>query len=228
MSGLVLKIIAILSMLTDHIAASFGLSFFPPEVYWVMRYIGRTAFPVFCFLIVEGALHTRNPYRYLARLGIFALISEIPFNLAFDRSVIKTGSTNVFFTLFLGLLAIIICRKLKDAASAEIQIAAAAGAVIICCLAAELLHTDYSSGGVLVIISMYFLHDKPAARDAVMLLILSLFFGPVELFGAASIVLFFFYNGRRGKTNRFFQYFFYAFYPLHLTILWILSYCFLY
>ena len=227
MSGLVLKIIAILSMLTDHIAASFGLSFFPPEVYWVMRYIGRIAFPVFCFLIVEGALHTRNPYRYLARLGIFALISEIPFNLAFDRSVIKTGSTNVFFTLFLGLLAIIICRKLKTSASAKKQIAAV-GAIIICCLAAELLHTDYSSGGVLVIISMYFLHDKPAARDAVMLLILSLFFGPVELFGAASIVLFFFYNGRRGKTNRFFQYFFYAFYPLHLTVLWILSYCFLY
>lgn len=226
MSGLVLKIIAILSMLTDHIAASFGLSFFPSEVYWIMRYIGRTAFPVFCFLIVEGALHTRNPYRYLARLGIFALISEIPFNLAFDHSVIKTGSTNVFFTLFLGLLAIILCQKLKNAASGEKQIASA-GAVFICCLAAELLHTDYSSGGVLVIISMYFLHDKPAARDAIMLLVLSLFFGPVELFGAASIILFFFYNGRRGKTNRFFQYFFYVFYPLHLTVLWMLSYCFL-
>ncbi len=70
-----LKIIAVLSMITDHV----GFVFFPHEL--MFRYVGRIAFPIYCFLLTEGFFHTRNIYRYLARMGIFAVLSEIPFNL---------------------------------------------------------------------------------------------------------------------------------------------------
>ena len=68
MSGLVLKIIAMLSMLTDHI----GYIFFPTDLTW--RYIGRIAFPLYCFLLTEGFFHTRSREKYLLRMAGFAVI----------------------------------------------------------------------------------------------------------------------------------------------------------
>jgi hypothetical protein len=112
LSGYVLKLIAIVCMLIDHIGAVFNTSVFSLDTYWVLRYIGRVAFPVFCFLIVEGAVHTHNRKAYLLRLGFFALLSEIPFNLAFNDKLIYANSTNVYFTLFLGLLAITVTQVL--------------------------------------------------------------------------------------------------------------------
>ena len=93
-----LKIIAIVSMITDHV----GFVFFPHEL--IFRYIGRIAFPIYCFLLTEGFFHTRSIYRYLARMGLFAVLSEIPFNLGLYHVLIYRWNINVFFTLFLGLL----------------------------------------------------------------------------------------------------------------------------
>lgn len=116
-SGSTLKLVAIFTMLIDHIAASLlekllsrgrAFQFMNGEglytVYSVMRSIGRLAFPIFCFLLVEGFIHTRNKSKYAIRLGIFALISEIPFDLAFDDKVFSWGHQNVFFTLLIGLI----------------------------------------------------------------------------------------------------------------------------
>ena len=102
LTGNVLKWIAILTMLIDHMAVALiengiflseSISLTSQQwnwwrqVYWVMRYIGRLGFPLFCFLLVEGFYYTRNVKKYMLRLGIFALISEVPFDFALFRSV---------------------------------------------------------------------------------------------------------------------------------------------
>jgi hypothetical protein len=118
-SGSTLKLVAIITMLIDHIGAAVlsrivfadgsHISESVPLylVYNGMRTIGRLAFPIFCFLLVEGFLHTRNVIKYAIRLAVFALISEIPFDLALFGKTFYSGYQNVFFTLLIGLLVMI-------------------------------------------------------------------------------------------------------------------------
>lgn len=137
-SGSTLKLIAIFVMLIDHIAATIleqtllSRGFFNYNtvasidaaniqlytIYRFMRGIGRLGFPLFCFLLVEGFVHTRNKGKYALRLGIFALISEIPFDLAFHGNAFYFEYQNVFFTLLIGFLVMwgfqVIRDKLKD------------------------------------------------------------------------------------------------------------------
>ena len=106
-SGYWLKLIAVISMLIDHTSAVIleqipGLE--APAFF--MRIIGRLAFPIYCFLLVEGFYHTRSRAKYAGRLFLFALISEVPFDLAFSRRMWDFSSNNVFFTLLFGLLVI--------------------------------------------------------------------------------------------------------------------------
>jgi hypothetical protein len=130
-SGSTLKLVAIFTMLIDHTAATVldhmlikkGINELDAtsQAYQqfyndygglllmdqFMRLIGRLAFPIFCFLLVEGLLHTRNKWKYASRLAVFALISEIPFDLAFYSTPFYWGYQNVFFTLLIGLLVLI-------------------------------------------------------------------------------------------------------------------------
>lgn len=144
LSGSTIKLIAIIAMLIDHIAATvlermimrsgYLIATISSESlenwmnehlllygsYFFMRMIGRFGFPIFCFLIVEGFMHTRSRLKYAMRLFLFALISEIPFDFAFMGKWFYTGYQNVFFTLFLGLLALcgfsVIGERLKGGA----------------------------------------------------------------------------------------------------------------
>ena len=104
MSGLWLKFLALLSMMVDHT----GMALFPQIQ--SLRLVGRLAFPLYGFLLAEGAAHTKNSNRYLGRLLLFALLSEVPFDLACRNVFVYPQAQNVFFTLFLGLAA---CEILK-------------------------------------------------------------------------------------------------------------------
>ena len=125
LSGSTLKLIAVITMLIDHIGA-FILSDLPAgeivllatgdftfTVYNAFRLVGRTAFPIYCFLIAEGAVHTRNRIRYGCNLLIFACISEIPWDLIHADSLLYERQ-NVFFTLLFGYLCICVYDLLSD------------------------------------------------------------------------------------------------------------------
>ncbi len=118
-SGFVLKMTALITMLIDHVGATvvsrtidLNYGWYDPDYsglvtfYSILRDIGRIAFPIFCYLLVEGFLHTRSKQRYALRLAVFVLISEVPFDLAFNGTLMDLTGNNVFLTLLIGLLTI--------------------------------------------------------------------------------------------------------------------------
>ena len=113
LSGSALKWIAVISMLVDHAAVVFfvasrevGRPLLSADLYIVLRCIGRLAFPLYAFLLAEGFFHTRSVEKYLLRLFLFGVMSEIPFDLAFRGVWLEGTYQNVYFTLALGLLAV--------------------------------------------------------------------------------------------------------------------------
>ena len=219
LSGSALKTIAILSMLIDHTAhvlypvldvlrISFNLCGKDMTVYWIMRKIGRLAFPIFCFLIAEGYRNTSHKWRYALRLLIFAIISEVPFNLMCGGDYLYPDGQNVFFTLFLGLLMIHIFATV----SSELwkYLAMAAVGVI-----ASLLKADYGLYGTLLVFMFYVLRNYPAAQP--------FFAYPLlrgEICAVAACIPINLYNGKRGYIKTpLLKIAFYALYPLHILLL---------
>lgn len=202
-----LKWIAVITMVIDHV----GAVLYPQEI--VFRVIGRTAFPIFCFLVVEGFLHTRDVRKYMLRLGIFALISEMPYDLAFRGNMFDTYRQNVFFTLVLGVFLMYLLEKSH-------QMPVRAGAVLLVMCVAELLRTDYGSAGILLIFLYYSFREKRST---------GLWLGAawnflagvsVQCYGVLATPFLVFYNGERGPKIK---YFFYVFYPAHLLVLYALK-----
>ncbi|MBR1866074.1 MAG: hypothetical protein IJ801_06170 [Lachnospiraceae bacterium] len=193
-------------MLIDHI----GYIFFPHIL--ALRAIGRLAFPIFCFLIVEGFYHTRSHVNYLSRLCVFALISEIPFDLAFFHTIIYLPYQNVFITLALGLASLFCLEEMNTHKLYVIPLVLIWGA-------AYLVHCDYGIGGVILIDMFYLAREMPFIR--LVLCTLTLYsFGRFELYGVLSMIPITLYNGRRGPNAKMF---FYWFYPLHLLALYAIG-----
>ncbi|NLJ32164.1 MAG: hypothetical protein GX424_11275 [Clostridiales bacterium] len=208
-----LKLFAILTMLTDHV----GAVLFPQ--YLLFRVIGRLAFPVFVFLIAQGLVYTSNVRAYLGRLFVFALISEVPFDLAFHGTLFYPESQNVFFTLFLGLAAIAVLRDCAGRHPAAAFLFASAMAVL-----AELLRTDYGWFGVAGIVIFYcFRNDRLTGivLFSLVLIVFSLLTGTLELFALLSGIPLYFYDAAK-KGRRSWKYFFYVFYPAHLLLLYLI------
>ena len=233
-NGFILKMIAILTMLTDHI----GAVLFPGQM--LFRYIGRIAFPIFIFLLVEGFLHTRNIRKYELRLFLFALISEIPFDLAFDGVLVQPDSQNVFVTLFLGLLMLDFMQqaqaRISMTAKKAQKIVIEVLILLVFMIIANLLETDYSAGGILLIWVFYRLRGKNLQITVLMWVITGFFFGAIEWFCLIAMVPIALYNGERGFSNGriysgqatgaaavFVKWAFYLFYPVHLLILHFIS-----
>ena len=224
LSGSALKLLALITMVIDHTASvllrdsavvllSFGSKSL--SLYQAMRTIGRLAFPLYAFLLVEGFQHTRDRRKYGFRLLAFALISEIPWNL--EHSGTWTyASQNVFFTLFLGFLGLCLTERLAERGSASWK---PAGALIGLFLVSVLLRADYGCTGFGFILLLYLLRQTPLFRAVVGAGYLSstwkagIAFIPISL-----------YNGKRGFIqSRTLGLVFYAVYPLHILLLYFIK-----
>jgi len=220
MSSFALKLIAMVTMLIDHIGAVL-IPMSDPS-YEIIRIIGRIAFPIYVFMLVEGFYHTKNINKYLFRLGIFALISEIPFDLAFHRSLGEFNYQNIFFTLFIGLgmmylMSIIETRFAKNILASNFLDAVV---LILACLVAEVLRVDYGAPGIILIAVFYLFRKSKFMLTLMVFVVLNYYLGGISIFGIASLIFIFLYNGKKGKEVK---YLFYGFYPVHLLVLFGIS-----
>lgn len=238
-----LKLIASITMLIDHIGATlvytmylnawnagdYAVSNSMVPVYQAMRVIGRIAFPIYCFLLVEGYHHTRDVKKYMGRLAVGMLLSEIPFDLAFS-GYIDWESSSVMVTLLLGCMMMLAMDRVKGFWKIPV--------ILPFFLAAEWLRTDYSGNGIAIIAMLALTKGMPREK-----LWRTLGFGvllcfgatvqlgpvevPIEIFGLLALVPIFAYEGRKRTRNKWVQWGFYLFYPVHLTVLWVLETVFL-
>ena len=225
-SGSTLKLIAVFSMLVDHTGATVlrtlchlpsitavpGRQAFFVSAYNLSRSIGRIAFPIFCFLLVEGFLHTHDRRKYGQNLLLFALISEIPWNFMFSNTWHYPDTQNVFFTLFLGYLGLCALEALWE--KPLLQLLCIAGLFGF----SFVLHADYSWHGFLLILIMYLLRTQKFQQALVSTLWMN--YEWKMCFSFISINM---YNGKRGFIQgKAAKYFFYLFYPVHIILLVIL------
>lgn len=240
MTSCMLKVIAILLMLIDHVGAALL-----PEVI-ILRMIGRLSFPIFAYLIVVGYSKTKSFSKYLRRVLIFAVVSQIPFSLAmgeqfsihsfsdFVRFFIGSPypHLNIFFTLAYGLLVIHKWDK-NESKFGKIVYAVAMG------LTTEIFHTDYGIYGVAMILAFYVFRDSKIKIIISQIFVYALFNASQILFymykfsvttielvwfnqalSLLALIFIFMYNDKKGKDLK---YFFYAFYPVHLLVIGLIK-----
>lgn len=227
MSAFVLKIIACVTMFIDHI----GYVVFDGSSYF--NYIGRIAFPIFAFQIYQGYMHTRNVKKYIYRLFIFAIVSQLPFMLFYHTVIADRFAINVIFTLLFGLIGILV----YDKANAFFGIIASVGLGII----AEICSFDYGFYGVAVILLFYIFRSHKAlsiisfyiatlikyalmvsnySYDYGIMLSAVDYFAPLCLCTMLSSAFIILYNGKKGRDSK---YLLYLFYPLHLLFIYALA-----
>ena len=250
LTGAVLKNTAYVSMFIDHFFAIIFLNYmslhpvngaWDPKlvpIYRAGRAVGRIAFILFAFLIVEGFLRTRSRARFLLRLFLFALLSEIPFDLAFSGELVDWTGQNIYCTLFLGVLVLTMweylshCGRVLSIVGRFLTVAAA-------CAAAFYGATDYRFMGILLILTFYLTRGKERGVQfmAVGMVMLfgawgsnlirytgripadQLFWSSLrEMYGLLAFWLIFLYNGKKGRQLP--KPFYYGFYPVHLLFLY--------
>ncbi|MCR5301958.1 MAG: conjugal transfer protein TraX [Lachnospiraceae bacterium] len=228
----ILKLIACVCMLTDHIG--FGIIRYfnkvnamdvPPDTYKafsdaydICNGIGRLAFPIFAFFVVEGFLHTRDVKKYALRLFIFGLVSEIPFDLGLFKEVYHPDHQNVIFTFFIAVIMLSILKYLTQNAfglSKPVIVFICICTVIAFADLALVLKTDYSWKCMLLVSVLYMLRSfgdlKYVAGAAAVCW---------EKYAPASFMLLYFYDP---SVKPRYKYAFYVFYPLHLLIIYFVS-----
>lgn len=207
-----LKWIAIFSMTVDHIGAvllPYTGDFRLIELY---RNVGRLAFPIFAFLLVEGYRHTSNKRKYLAYLIAFACISEIPFDLAFAAQIFEPEYQNIFFTLALSLVAIWAADNINTKTT-HITWLLRILCVTTFAVISQLLGADYGIWGPFVVFLFYLAHTRVTTILAAIGAACTQYTMPGIFLAPVFIGL---YNGQRGRQNK---WFFYIFYPAHLLVL---------
>lgn len=217
-----LKLLACVTMLIDHIAAS-GL------VHSInMRLVGRIAFPIYCFLLAEGVHYTKNPKKYGLRLLIGVALSELPFDLVFS-GVPNWVDNSVMITLLLGFLALMAMKQVPKQWQ-KILISLPFIAM------GNMLFTDYGSWGVAMVVMFGLVRGQagePWLRAVGLLLVCAAMnsawvrvFGirmRSELFGMLALIPISFYQGRKATKSAAVQWAFYLFYPVHLAVIWVVK-----
>ena len=231
-----LHIMAMLFMLCDHLWGTVV-----PGSDW-LTCIGRLAFPIFAFMIVEGYFRTRNLKKYVLRLLIFAVISEIPFNLAMGSSVIYPLHQNVLWSFLISIALMHWNEKTRQKHKLPLQILVGVLSVIVGYLLGILTFSDFYGEGVLTVLVFYFFHGRkwwcylgqlaclwyinmemlgglsyeiPIGGDV--------FFLPRQGFALLALIPIWLYRGKQGYHSKALQYTYYAFYPAHLLILGLLK-----
>lgn len=232
-----LHILAMALMLCDHLWATVI-----PGNDW-LTCIGRLAYPIFAFMLVERYFHTSSIKRYALRLLTFAVISEIPFNLMYSSSVLYPIHQNVIWTLLIGLGMIHLNEKALDTGKALTAGLTRVGTVFLGCLLGLVTFSDYNAAGVLMILVFYFFRGNSLLcrlLQAVgmyyinfemlkglvypVTLLGNTFEIPQQGFAILALLPIWLYRGRKGYAEKWFQQLCYWFYPAHLLLLWLIRY----
>lgn len=255
LDGAALKWVALITMLIDHMAAVFEMG--PTSIEWllslpssalmaeyIMRLIGRTAFPIFAFVLVEGFVYTHNRRKHLISLCVFALLAEYPFDMAFFKGD-EMGGCNVIVTMAFGFAMLMVLeaiwkcqgspvRREEAWGGAEgdlvlpssplgwlqmcVKLLLCAAVVAAVCVVTTAINSDYSWLGVLTILLFYLLRRWRFLACIAVYLLLGAFIS-YEWYAIGGIFLILCYNGKKGRQPK---WLFYVFYPMHILILyWI-------
>ena len=216
LDGTTLKLIAMISMVFDHV----GDNFFPDQTW--MRIIGRIAMPIFAFCISEGFSHTHDKIRYLTRMGIFACISEIPFDLVTTGKILEfSDHQNIMLTFFWAILGLILYERITKGRKKGSMVLGIA-VLLIFGVCSIILKLDYNMLAVGLIDIYYLLRNKApiwnnAAAIAYHVVMRNM---GIYWFGLLGFIPILLYNGKRGKGLK---WLFYVFYPGHLLLIWIIK-----
>lgn len=222
LSSFALRVIALLCMVVDHV----GLALFPSIS--AFRCVGRPAFPLYCFLLTQGYVHTRDRRAYARRLVLLALLSEIPFDLLIFGRMSSGMEQNALFSLLLGFTALCVADRY------ERETTKATLGVIAVFVVSMLSRVSYGWLGIALCLFFYKTQGSPTGQALCILSIeslycLSLLLSGVErswvlasLCAVFAAIPVYFYNGRSGLRYKPFTILFYASYPLHLAALVIL------
>ncbi|MDU6791760.1 MAG: TraX family protein [Intestinibacter bartlettii] len=216
-NGAGLKYIAFISMFIDHFNKTIItplLNYQQPlvTISTIFDIIGRIAFPIFAFMIVEGFYKTKSRGKYLRNLLIFAIISEVPYDMFQSKVFINNRSQNIMWALAIGLLNLIIVDKLKEKIKNKYAwLGISILIVAINAVVATLLSFDYDYYSIIIIFILYLFYDKRFLGSILSYLVII-----KEVYAILGFAVINFYNGEKGRQNKLFNYFFY---PAHLLIL---------
>ncbi len=234
LSSSALKIIAMVCMLCDHLWATVV-----PGNLW-MTMVGRLAFPLFAYQVVEGFYHTGNIKKYTRRMFLFALLSELPFNCLMGGGLIFPFHQNVLFSFWLSLLLLRWMEHARQKGRLRFIVIAVL-CVVLGYLGGFLLMVDYFGYGILMLLLFYFCRSLPFGWivQLVGMVYINVFliegqclpvvWGsfsydlPIQSFAVLALIFIWLYNGKPGAGHRIIRPICYAFYPLHIVILLLIQ-----
>lgn len=235
-TSMLLHVMAMLFMLCDHLWGTIV-----PGNDW-LTCIGRISFPIFAFMIVEGYFRTKSLKKYVWRLLIFAVVSEIPFNLAMGSSIFYPIHQNVLWSFLIAIGLIWLNEKAKEKSKFWVRICTGIGTVLLGYIVGLLTMVDFYHAGILTVLVFYFCKERKWWCYIAQFLCLwyinvellggfgyeiplfgQTFFFQRQSFALLALIPIWLYRGKQGYHSKALQYVYYAFYPLHLLLLGILK-----
>lgn len=224
-------------MFMDHLWATIF-----PSARW-LNMVGRLAFPIFAYMIVEGFHKTHDRKKYMLRLLISAIISEIPFNLIYEGSWFYPFHQNVLWTFLIAMVAMLVIEKIKEKKKLYLTILVSVLASVVAFLLGFAVMSDYYGFGVMTVLLFYFTYGKKWYNYVIQLL--GMYYIHIEMFGGIeylvtigsysffvlnqgiavlSLIPIWLYNGKQGLYNKHIKLIWYAFYPVHMILLYVVAF----